>query len=219
MPVKFNQYWTIIRGRNEEYDKFILKEFIPGTNRLGIHVVAGWSVLVGAYSEIIFESVSGDLHLLETALKDPAYKELNGRLLNYVKNYKTKVLVKTEKKDSYSTDIKEDTVKFNQMWNIISDRKAPYDRFVVEEFYPCMEKLGITVAQEWEVLIGEGPHILCEGRAQDVGSLIGNLQGEAFQRAKRQLKDFVEDYESRILSFHIQKVKGYKSASYKLSSV
>jgi ribosomal protein L22 len=74
------------------------------------------------------------------------------------------------------------------------------------------------VAREWEVLIGDGPSIICEGRVNDINSLIGNLQGKKFQEAKQKLKEFVENYESRIFTFHIQKVKGYKSASYRIVS-
>ena len=218
MTVKLNHYWTIIHGQKKEYDKFIVKKFIPGVNQLGMHTVAGWSVLVGAYSEIIFESVSNDLDLLEKALQDKKYKQLKADLFNYVKGYKTKVLVKTGKKDSYSTDIREDTVKYNQMWDLISDKKADYGRFTVEEFYPALEELGIFVAREWEVLIGEGPSIICEGRATDIDNLIRNLQSDKFRRMKRKLKEYVENYESRILTFHIQKIKGYKSASYNIVS-
>ena len=217
MTVKLNQYWTVIPGKTEEYHKFILKKFIPGVNQLGLHTVAVWSVLVGAYSEIMFESVTSDLDLLEKAVKDKKYKELKGDLLNYVKKYKTKILVKTGKKDSYSSDIREDTVKFNQMWDIIGDKKA-YGRYVIDEFYPLLEELGISVAREWEVLIGDGPSIICEGRAKDINKLIHNLQSKKFQEAKQKLKEFVENYESRILTFHIQKVKGYKSASYHVVS-
>ena len=217
MTVKLNQYWTVIPGKTEEYNKFILKKFIPGVNQLGLHTVAVWSVLVGAYSEIMFESVASDLDLLEKALKDKKYKELKADLLNYVKKYKTKILVKTGKKDSYSSDIREDTVKFNQMWDIIGDKKR-YGRYVIDEFYPLLEELGISVAREWEVLIGDGPSIICEGRAKDIYNLIHNLQSKKFQEAKQKLKDFVENYESRILTFHIQKVKGYKSASYRVVS-
>ena len=129
---------------------------------------------------------------------------------------KTKVLVKTGKKDSYSTDIRKDTVKFNQMWDLISDKKADYGRYTIDEFYPSLEELGISVAREWEVLIGEGPSIICEGRATDIDNLIRNLQSEKFRHAKRRLKEYVENYESRILTFHIQKIKGYKSASYNI---
>ena len=217
MTVKLNQYWTVIHDKTEEYHKFILKKFIPGANQLGLHTVAVWSVLVGAYSEIMFESVTSDLDLLEKALKNKKYKELKGDLLNYVKQYKSKVLVKTGKKDSYSSDIREDTVKFNQTWDLYGDKKE-YGRYVIDEFYPLLEELGISVAREWEVLIGDGPSIICEGRAKDINNLIGNLQSDKFQDAKQKLKLFVENYESRILTFHIQKVKGYKSASYNIIS-
>jgi len=217
MTVKLNQYWTVLPRKTEEYHKFILKKFIPGVNQLGLHTVAVWSVLVGAYSEIMFESVTSDLDMLEKALKNKKYKELKAGLLNYVKKYTSKVLVKTGKKDSYSSDIREDTVKFNQMWDLIGDKKE-YGRFVINEFYPLLEELGISVAREWEVLIGDGPSILCEGRVKDINNLISNLQSKKFQEAKQKLKEFVENYESRILTFHIQKVKGYKSESYRVVS-
>ena len=217
MPVKLNQYWTVIPDKTEDYNKFILKKYIPGVNKLGLHTVAVWTVLVGAYSEIMFESVGNDLDLIEKALKDNKYKDLKADLLNYVKKYKTKVLVKTGKKDSYSTDIREETVKFNQTWDLIGDKRA-YGRYVIDEFYPLLEDLGIYVAQEWEVLIGDGPSIICEGRAMDINNLIHNLQSDKFQEAKQKLKKFVENYESRILTFHIQKIKGYKSASYRVVS-
>jgi hypothetical protein len=218
MIVKLNHYWTVIPGKSEEYQKFIIKKFIPGVNQLGMHTIAVWSVLVGAYSEILFESVSNDLEIIERALQNKKYKELKADLLNYVRRYKTKVLVKTGKKDTYSIDIQEDTVKFNQMWDLFGDKKKQYGRYVIDEFYPLLEELGISVAREWEVLIGDGPSIICEGRAMDIGSLINNLQSKKFQQAKQKLKEFVDNYESRILIFHIQKIKGYKSASYRLVS-
>ena len=217
MTVKLNQYWTVIPDKTQEYNKFILKKYIPGVNKLGLHTLAVWSVLVGAYSEIMFEGVTSDLDQIERALKDKKYKELNGNLLTYVKKYKTKVLVETGKIHKYSTDIREDTVKFNQTWDLIGDKRA-YGRFVIDEFYPLLKELGIFVAQEWEVLIGDGPSIICEGRAKDLNNLIQNLQSDRFQKAKQKLKEFVENYESRILTFHIQKIKGYKSESYRVVS-
>jgi hypothetical protein len=216
MPVKFNQYWTINEEKNGDYVNFVMKEFIPGMNRLGIHVVAGWSVLVGGYSEIIFEGVSNDLYLLEEALRNQHYNQLKDALLDHVKSYKTKVLVSNGSNLIYSPEIKDNTVKFTQTWDVVSSKKTSYSKFVTEEFYPCLESLGVSVAGEWEVLIGDGPRTLCEGRAQDVNGLIHNLQDAKFKRAKRRLKHYVENYESRLLAFHIQKIKGYKSASYKM---
>jgi hypothetical protein len=218
MPVKFNQYWSVDFDKTKEYEKFIIRRYIPGINRLGIHIVAGWTVLIGGYSEIVLEGISNDLDLLEKALRDKKYRELNDELQDYIKKYKTKVLVRAGKKDDYSKEIKKNTVKFSQTWDVISKRKAEYEEYVNRTFYPCLEDLGIKVAREWEVLIGDGPRMLCEGRAQDIDSttLISHLQSQKFQTAKQGLKQYIDNYESRILIFHIQKILGYKSISYEL---
>ena len=139
-------------------------------------------------------------------------------LFNFVKNYNTKILVKSDKKDSYTIDVSEDTVKFNQAWDLISDKNEEYGRFTDQEYYPLLNELGIEVAREWEVLIGAGPTTICEGRATNLNNLIANLQSKKFRKAKRKLKEYIERYESRILIFHIQKIKGYKSASYEIVS-
>jgi hypothetical protein len=216
MPVKFNQYWTVDPEKVQDYEKYIISKFIPGINKLGIHTVAGWTVLIGAYSEIIFEGVSNDLELLERALRNKKYQQLSAGMQQYIKQYKTKVLVSTGKKEAYSTDIKEDTVKFNQMWDVVSSKQEDYETYVTEHFYPKLEELGIHVAGEWEVLIGDGPRIICEGRANQVQTLVSNLQSKAFRKMRQELKQYVENYQSRVLTFHIQKVLGYKSASYNL---
>jgi hypothetical protein len=113
-------------------------------------------------------------------------------------------------------DVKEHTVKFSQMWDVIIEKKADYERFVSENYYPLMEKAGINVAGEWEVFIGDGPHFICEARVSEYETLIEKLQSKEFQKAKSNLKQMIENYQSRLLAFHVQKVKGYKSASYQL---
>ncbi len=212
MPVKFNQYWTIISERREQYEKYILKEFIPGMNALGIHVVAGWTMLLGGDSEIIIEGISSDLELIEKALRNPKFNHLKEGLLDYVKTYKTKILVPTGQRDAYSTDIEADTIKLNQAWDIISHTKDAYRAHVVNEYYPLLEDSNIVVAGEWEVLIGNGPHIICEGRVRDTENLIKTIQSKKFRTAQLKLKELVECYESRILTFHVHKTLGYKAA-------
>jgi hypothetical protein len=208
MTVKLMHYWTIIPSQADQYADFIVNEFIPGINGLGIHTVAGWSVLVGSYSEVIVETVCNDLDQLEMALKSTEYRRLKSDLLNYIKHYKTKVLVPLKKEQGYSMDIGEKTVKFNQVWDIITREKEDfkkYRQFVLSEYYPVLEEIGVHVAEEWEVLIGEGPRTICEGRVKDVETLISGLQSAKFRQAKEALKTRVENYESRILSLHIMR--------------
>jgi len=165
MSVKLNHYWSIIPGMNEAYLKFILKKFIPGVNNLGLHTVAVWSVLIGSISEIIFENASGDLEIIEKALNHKQYKDLKREMFKYVRSYKTKVLVSTGKIDSYSMDIRKDTIKFNQMWDVQPHKKKEYDEFVLNEYYPLLKELGISVAGEWETLIGDGPKTVPRNRS------------------------------------------------------
>ena len=203
MSVKLNHYWAIIPGKDEECVKFITNKFIPIVNNLGLHTVAVWSVLVGAYSEIVLENAGSDLDMIEKVLKAKQYKTLKHDLFKCVKNYQTKVLVNTGKLDSYTMDISKGTIKFNQMWNVRSHRKEEYDQFVINEYFPILGELGISVAGEWEVLLGDGPGIILEGRVSDVNSLIRNLQSKKFQNATRELKQYTVNYRSRILTFYI----------------
>jgi hypothetical protein len=221
MAVKLMHYWTIIPSSKEAYADFIIKKFIPGVNRLGMHTVAGWSVLVGSYSDVIMETVSSDLDQLEAALKTRDYRLLKSDLLNLVTNYKTKVMVPIATRGSYSRSISPSTVKFNQLWDVITLKPGDYknyEQFVTHEFYPLLEKIGIHLAGEWEALIGDEPHTICEGRVTNVGALIPALQGPEFRKAKKKLKQFVENYQSRILSFHVRKIKGSRYEGYEMLS-
>ncbi len=212
-------YWTINPSSKEAYADFIIKKFIPGVNRLGMHAVAGWSVLVGSYSDVIMETVSSDLDQLEGALKTRDYRLLKSDLLNLVKSYKTKVMVPIAQRGSYSMSIAQDTIKFNQMWDVITLKPGDYkeyEQFVTQEFYPLLEKIGIHLAGEWDVLIGEEPHTICEGRVTDVSALIPALLEPEFRKAKKKLKQYVDNYQSRILSFHVRKLKGFRHEGYEI---
>ncbi|MCG8620093.1 MAG: hypothetical protein MI802_28060 [Desulfobacterales bacterium] len=214
MAVKLNHYWSVIPEKDKEFMKFMLSKFIPGVNNLGMHTVAVWSVLIGGYSEIILETACGDLEILEKGLNDKKYKSLKQILGSFIYDYNTKVLSNTGRVDSYTMDVRQDTMKFNQMWDIRRGKKKEYDDFIVNEYFPLMEEVGIQVAGEWEVLIGDGPGFICEGRVTDYDNLIRNLQSKKFFDAKQLLRQYATNYRSRILTFSIQKLKGYKSESY-----
>ncbi len=204
MSVKLNHYWSIIPGMDQHCIDYLINKFIPGVNNLGLQTVAVWSVLIGAYSEIVMENASSDLDVIEQALKDKQYKLLKQDLHKFVKNYQSKVLVSTDKIDTYTTDIDKNTIKYTQMWNVRTNKKDEYDKFVINEYFPVLNELGISVAGEWEVLIGDGPEMICEGRVTDINNLITNLQSKKFQNANRLLKQYIENFRSRILTFHLK---------------
>ena len=66
------------------------------------------------------------------------------------------------------------------------------------------------------MLVGAYCEIICEGRTQDIDQLIRNLDSDKFRKARCGLHQFIENHGSRFLSFHIQKIIGYKSESYEI---
>ena len=89
-------------------------------------------MLVGGYTDYFLEGISNDLEHLEKALRNKKYRELNDDLQSHVRNYKTRVLVGTGKKDDYSKDVKANTIKFNQTWNVVSKTKNQYEDYVMK---------------------------------------------------------------------------------------
>ena len=215
MSVKFNEYWNIIPEKTDDYIDFMQKYRIPTLNKLGINIVAMWSVLIGASPQIVSEGVAEDLDKLELALKSEDYKKTNTKLLHIITEYKSKVLVSSGRFPHLPRAISSGTVKFSQYWDIIPGKEEKYDDFIRNVHYPAMEELGIRIADEWNVLIGESPHILYEGRADNAEQLLAALKSPKFRIMKNELLKLVSNYNSRVLVFHAFRAKGGTSKEYK----
>lgn len=216
MAVKFLEYWDIDPEKKREYKNFILKEHIPTLNNLGITIVAAWNVLIGAFPQIISEGVAEDLNQVQMALTSETYKNLNNRLLTFVTNYKSKVQVPTGRLEHLPREIEKGTVKFNQYWDIIPGKEKEYEAFIHDTCVPKMNELGIKIAGEWSVLIGESPHVILEGRAKSLDILMKALQSDDYRQLKAKLMDMVNHCNSRVLVFHALRSIGYKSVSYEM---
>jgi hypothetical protein len=52
MPVKVIMTWDIAAERDQEYFEFIIGEFVPGVQRLGLQPAEAWATLYGSYPQI-----------------------------------------------------------------------------------------------------------------------------------------------------------------------
>ncbi len=214
MAVKFNEYWNIIPDRIDEYIEFMQQSRIPTLNRLGINVVAMWTALIGASPQIISVGVTEDLECCEIALKSKEYYELNNQLLHYVVDYRSKVLISTDRFPQLPKGTEKGPVKFSQYWDIISEKEKEYDKFLRDVHYPGMEELGINVVGEWKVLIGESPNIFYEARSDSETQLLKALTTQKFRMLKHELLMLVTNYASRILVYHAYHSKSEASKDY-----
>ena len=88
MSVKLLMNWDIKPGRDQDYFEFVLREWLPGVNKLGIHPTWAWYTIYsrGDTPQIMAEAIADDLPSMRSALDSSDWDELHARLLEYVQN-------------------------------------------------------------------------------------------------------------------------------------
>ena len=94
MSVKLLMNWDIKPGRDQDYFEFVVREWVPGVNKLGIEPVAAWYTIYSRDNtpQILAEALADDLPTLRTILESPEWNELHESLMEYVNNYRHKVV-------------------------------------------------------------------------------------------------------------------------------
>lgn len=77
---------------SEEYRQFVLGEFLPAVQRMGLAVTEVWLTAYGDYPERQTELVSRDEDTMWRVLSSEEWLELEGRLKDYVYGFGRKVV-------------------------------------------------------------------------------------------------------------------------------
>jgi len=200
MTVLFNQHWDIASGKQQAYSDFIMAYYNPALEKIGIKLVGGYHVTVGMGPRVLAVGLAQTPHELERALSSSAFEDLTDQLMEFVTHYHSKILVPTGRVKMDGYKVQTGLWKFNQYWNIVPSAEKPYSQFVVSDFIPTLEKLGLTVTAGWRVVVGSGPYILAEASAHRLVDIALAIDSDEFRRVSTKLKvDYVTDYHSRIL--------------------
>ncbi|HLA06428.1 MAG TPA: hypothetical protein VJ022_03220 [Anaerolineales bacterium] len=92
MAVKVLMTWDIAGERDQEYFEFIISEFIPGVQRLGLQPAEAWATIYGSYPQIQVGLLASDASQARNILDSNDWGMLRDRLDNYVKNFSYKVV-------------------------------------------------------------------------------------------------------------------------------
>ncbi|NJN80660.1 MAG: hypothetical protein HC797_09440 [Anaerolineales bacterium] len=92
MPVKVIMTWDIAAERDQEYFEFIIGEFVPGVQKLGLQPAEAWATLYGAYPQIQVGLLASDAPQAREILSSNDWTILQERLFGYVKNYSHKIV-------------------------------------------------------------------------------------------------------------------------------
>ncbi len=92
MMVKLLMTWDIKSGRDAEYFEFVVREFVPGITRLGLQPTEAWFTIYGNCPQILTGGVTEDLSSMQRILGSREWSALHERLLDYVSNYRQKIV-------------------------------------------------------------------------------------------------------------------------------
>jgi len=90
--------WDIKDGKDQDYFEFVVREWVPATNRLGLQMVAAWYTVYSAddnTSKIRAEGLVENKEALRKILNSADWKSMQERLMEYVENYTQKVVYTT----------------------------------------------------------------------------------------------------------------------------
>jgi hypothetical protein len=92
VAVKLLMTWDILPGREQEYFEFVVRDFIPGVQRMGMEPSDAWFTMYGGQPQILAAMQMPSIVSLQRVLDSAEWKELIQRLLDYVENYQYKVV-------------------------------------------------------------------------------------------------------------------------------
>jgi hypothetical protein len=92
MSVKVLMTWDIAAERDQEYFEFVIGEFVPGVQRMGLQPAEAWATVYGSYPQIQVGLLATDLEQARRVLNSEEWSALQDRLFGYVKNFSYKVV-------------------------------------------------------------------------------------------------------------------------------
>lgn len=95
MPAKLIMRWDIRPETESEYFEFLVHEFIPELNKLGIIEIQVWYTQYGDCEQKLASGIAQSPEKMVAAINSEAFAQLIDRLKQYVTNYSQKVVEAT----------------------------------------------------------------------------------------------------------------------------
>ena len=84
-------------------------------------------------------------------------------------------------------------------YNIKPNKEAEYYRYVLGEFLPSLQDIGLMMVEGWHTAYGDYPVRLIVFRAQDGADRHHALRSPEWEKGKEKLLRLVHDYEERLV--------------------
>jgi hypothetical protein len=92
MNYKLIMTWDIVPEREQEYFEFVVREFIPGVQRLGFELTDAWATIYGPQPQIMVAATLSSLTQIQQVMGSTEWESLRNQLQDFVQNFSQKVV-------------------------------------------------------------------------------------------------------------------------------
>jgi hypothetical protein len=90
--VKLLVTYDVLEAKQEEYFQYVLGEFVPGAQNLGLYMTDVWHTAFGDYPIRLAGFVAQDYDTMVSILNNPDFLKLEEKLSEYVANYQRRIV-------------------------------------------------------------------------------------------------------------------------------
>jgi len=82
--------WDIKPGHEQNYFAYVVREYLPGINQLGLEVTDAWITVYGNQPQVLLGAVVPSLEQARQILHSNTWEQLNHDLSSYVEDMQVK---------------------------------------------------------------------------------------------------------------------------------
>ena len=86
-------------------------------------------------------------------------------------------------------------------YNVKSTTNEDYFQFVINEFVPAMQELGLYMIQVYHTAYGNHPMRQLEFVAEDLDIVRDAMQSEVWKQLHEKLNHYISDYDQKLVKF------------------
>jgi hypothetical protein len=91
MRAKVILTWNIKPGKEQFYYGFMVGDYLPKVNSLGLELTDAWVTVYGDEPQILVGAVMPSVETAKTLISSPEWQALNDQLLEFVDHYVCKI--------------------------------------------------------------------------------------------------------------------------------
>ncbi|HUF38900.1 MAG TPA: hypothetical protein VMN57_10280 [Anaerolineales bacterium] len=92
MAVKILMTWDLLPGKEQDYFEFVVRDFIPGMQEIGLQPSDAWYTYYGDHPQIMAGAVVNSMDEMDRLINSDDWHELTRQLMEYVQDFEYKIV-------------------------------------------------------------------------------------------------------------------------------